>query len=87
MDVLTYFQSRAELRVIRAKIVDALDPGGWLLVADVRQRDIYESAWWARALLCGGYWICEFMAEDERLERVAEAGTATHVFRLLRRVR
>jgi SAM-dependent methyltransferase len=87
MDVLTYFQSGAELRGIRAKIVDALEPGGWLLVGDVRQRDIYESAWWGRALLCGGYWICEFMAADERLEHVAEAGTATHVFRLLRRVR
>ena len=85
MDVLTYFQSVTELRAIRGKIVDAIEPGGWLLVGDVRQRDVYESSWWGKRLLCGGYWICDFMARHEQLTVVAQAQTDTHVFRLLRK--
>ena len=84
MDVLTYFESVAQLHAIREKIVDALEPGGWLLVGDVRQSDVYESSWWGRKLLCGGLNICEFMAAHGRLELVASTETETHVFRLLR---
>ncbi len=85
MDVLTYFQSVSELRAIRGKIVDALEPGGWLLVGDVRQAHIYETTSWGRRLLCGGYWICEFVAAHPALRLIASDQTETHVFRLLRK--
>lgn len=85
MDVLTYFESVAQLRAIRAKIVDAIEPGGWLLVGDVRQSEVYETSWWGRKLLCGGLRICEFIGAHEQLGLVASADTETHVFRLLRK--
>jgi len=83
MDVLTYFESVAQLRAIREKLVAALEPGGWLLVGDVRQTDVYETSWWGRRLLCGGYWISEFIAAHPALRLVDSAETDTHVFRLL----
>jgi SAM-dependent methyltransferase len=85
MDVLTYFESVAHLRAIREKLVDALEPGGWLLVGDVRQSEVYETSWWGRRLLCGGLRICEFMAAHRDLTFVAGENTQTHVFRLLRK--
>jgi 2-polyprenyl-3-methyl-5-hydroxy-6-metoxy-1,4-benzoquinol methylase len=85
MDVLTYFESVGQLRVIREKLVGALEPHGWLLVGDVRQSEVYESSWWGRALLCGGLRICEFVAAHRELELVASLETDTHVFRLLRK--
>jgi O-antigen/teichoic acid export membrane protein/predicted TPR repeat methyltransferase len=83
MDVLTYFESVPQLRAIREKLVAALEPGGWLLVGDVRQTDVYETSWWGRRLLCGGYWISEFIAAHPGLRLVDSAETDTHVFRLL----
>ena len=85
MDVLTYFQSVSQLRAIREKIVDVVEPGGWILVGDVRQSEVFETSWWGKRLLCGGLRICEFMAEHEKVLLKAQAETDSHVFRLLRK--
>lgn len=85
MDVLTYFESVSEQHALRSKIVDAIEPGGWLLVGDVRQSEVYETSWWGRKLLCGGLHISEFMAAHGQLTPIAQSQTETHVFRLLRK--
>ncbi len=85
MDVLTYIQSVARLRKIRQKIVDAAEPGGWILVGDVRQSEVFETSWWGKRFLCGGRRICEFMGEHEQLYLERRVETDTHVFRLFRK--
>lgn len=85
MDVLTYVESRATMRRVRQKIIDATDPGGWVLVGDVRQSDVFETSWWGKALLCGGLRICEFMGAHPEVTVQGRAQTETHVFRLLRK--
>ena len=85
MDVLTYFESVSQLRAIRDKIFGVIEHGGWLLVGDVRQSEVYETSWWGRRLLCGGRWICEFMASHPQLTEVSRVETDTHILILLRK--
>jgi predicted TPR repeat methyltransferase len=87
MDVLTYFESVSHLRALRSKIIGVIEPGGWLLIGDVRQSEVYESSWWGRRLLCGGLRICEFMAAHPQLTEVSRVQTDTHVLLLLRKTR
>lgn len=85
-DVLGCIHRPSVMRAVRSKIVDALDPGGFLLFGDVRQSEAIECAWWSEPLVRGGTRILQFLARHQSLALVESADTKTHVFALLRKI-
>ena len=85
MDVLDTIFRPAALKAAREKLINSLHPGGYLLVGDVRQSEIFEKAWWGRRLSRGGKWVNAFVASDPALRVVATASTESHVFTLMRK--
>ena len=71
--VLEYIRNPRYLRKARKKLVDALRPGGFLLVGSVKNEVLTERAWWSRYLLRGGKQINAFMAADPALKVVQSA--------------
>jgi SAM-dependent methyltransferase len=87
MDVLCYFVRPHDLRNAREKLVKALGPGGFLLVGEVREHELYEKVWWSKCLIRGGMRILDFMAGHPALEVVARETSETHAHGLFRKVR
>jgi SAM-dependent methyltransferase len=59
--VLEYFNRQATMRHVRQKLVEALKPGGYLLVETTRRKQL-ENSWWGRWLR-RGRWINEFVGK------------------------
>ncbi len=70
---LEYIRNPLYVRKARTKLVDALRPGGYLLVGTMRVADIYETAWWSRYFLRSGKWINKFFAAHPKLKTVQTA--------------
>jgi hypothetical protein len=85
MSVLEYFHSQKVLRHARAKIIDTLAPGGYLLVTSTRQHEVVEMACWDRWLLRGSQHIHQFLAQHPLLREQAAESTITHLFTLYRK--
>ena len=85
MGVLTSLYRPGDVRRIASNVIDAIEPGGFLLFSDVRQSPVFESAWWGRYVLRGGEQIRRLLSHDSRLESIAMADTKSHVFALYRR--
>jgi len=86
MDVLSTIFRPASLQAACAKLIDAVQDGGYLLFGDVRQSIIFEQAWWNRYLMRGGMIICELLKSHNELIQVATHDTETHVFALFRKI-
>lgn len=71
MDVLEYYFRPGDVQIGRDKLVGALRPGGYLLVGDSRQSEVFETAWWGKWMLRGGVRIAEFFGDHPQLELVA----------------
>ena len=71
MDVLEIFYCRSDIRKAREKVVNAVKPGGYVLVGNSRQNELYENAHWAKWMLKGGKRIAEYFAEHPRLALVS----------------
>lgn len=67
MDVLELFFRPSDVRNARDKLVNMLRPGGYLLLGNSRQNDLYETARWGKWMLRGGKRIAECFAEHPRL--------------------
>jgi SAM-dependent methyltransferase len=85
MDVLTSFRRPGALRAAQEKIVEAVRPGGYLLVTDHRQEPVFETAWWARRLGRGGKWIISAFSDHCALTQIEACCTPTHALALFRR--
>lgn len=85
MGVLTSLYRPGDVKRIASRVIDAIEPDGFLLFSDVRQSPVFESAWWGRYVLRGGEQIRRLLSRDARLETVASADTKSHVFALYRR--
>jgi SAM-dependent methyltransferase len=85
MDVLETFCRPQLVRAARAKLVAALVPGGHLLLGNSRQGELFETAWWGRALIRGGRWIDEYVGRHPALEVVATGTGSFYVNTLFRR--
>ena len=72
MDVLEMFYRPRQVRMICNKLVQALCPGGYLLVGNSRQNQWFETSWWGRAMLRGGVHISRFFGEHAELETVGD---------------
>lgn len=62
----------SEYRKVCAAIVDALRPGGYLLVGEVRGREVYENARWAKWFFMGGKWVLKHIGENPALKKIGE---------------
>jgi predicted TPR repeat methyltransferase len=85
MGVITSLYRPGDVRRMCEKIVDAIQMNGFLLFSDVRQSRVFEDAWWGRFVLRGGEQIRRLLSRDPRLDLVASADTASHVFALYQR--
>ena len=85
MDVLTYILRPKTLKTAVRKLTSGLRPGGFLLVTDPRQSQMFECTWWGRYLLRGGSRIADFIARDSSLVVVETQETKTHVLRLFQK--
>jgi len=84
MDVLEYFLYPADVRFARDKLVRTLLPGGYLLVGNSRQNDVFETFWWGKWMLRGGKRISEFFGDHPKLELVASETKGIYVNSLFR---
>ena len=84
-DVLSYIFRPLELKKIRQKLVNGLEPGGYLLLVDPRQDKLFETASWGRLLLRGGKNIRDFIGLHASLHLVFADSSETHVFALFRK--
>ena len=76
MDVLEYYSRPADVRSARDKLIEALEPGGHLLLGNSRQDLLFETAWWGKYMLRGGKRLAEFFCEHSALELIAmDTGT------------
>lgn len=84
MDVLELFYRPSDIRRARQKLVAILRPGGYLLLGNSRQNDIFEKARWGRWLLRGGKRIAEYFGEHPRLELITSEMDGIYVNALFR---
>jgi hypothetical protein len=70
---LEYIRNPIYVRRARAKLVNGLRPGGYLLVGTMKVADIYEDAWWGRYFLRSGKRINAFFAAHPALKVVRTA--------------
>jgi SAM-dependent methyltransferase len=70
---MEYVRNPLCIRRVRAKLVNSLRPGGYLLVGTMKVADIYEDAWWGRFLLRSGKQINNFFARHPKLKVVSTA--------------
>lgn len=75
-----------EFRRVCAAIVDALRPGGYLLVGELRGPEIFQNSWWAKRLFLGGKWILEHIGEDPNLKKVGDYNLDLWMHTLFRKV-
>ena len=71
--VLEYVQSPFPLWKIREKIVNAIRPGGYLLLGCVSFNSSVDKSWWSKFLLRGGAQINAFFARHPQLTVVDSA--------------
>lgn len=70
---LEYIRNPIYVRRARTKLVNSLQPGGYLLVGTMKVAEIYEDAWWGRYFLRSGKRINHFFAEHPALKVVRTA--------------
>lgn len=66
---------------------ECMEPGGYLLLSDPRQSEVFESAWWGRYLVRGGFRILESISRHPALQVIDTHENGTHVFGLLQKRR
>jgi SAM-dependent methyltransferase len=69
MGVLDNFVRIWQLKLLRERLVDLVEPGGYLLVESTRTGGDLEDAWWRRKLH-RGRWLNAFVAQHEALETI-----------------
>jgi SAM-dependent methyltransferase len=84
MDVLELFFHPADVRFARDKLVHALRPGGYLLVGNSRQSEVFETSLWGKWMLRGGKRIAECFRDHPQLEFVAWETKGIYVNALFR---
>ena len=83
--VLEFLYRPSALRRAWTRVVDALDPGGYLLLESTCANPVVEQAWWGRYFL-RGKWIDRYARRHPALEVVATQ-TASYCVRTLFRKR
>lgn len=85
MDVLELFFKPRDIQSAREKLISALRPGGYLLLGNSKQNDIFESSWWGKWMLRGGKRIAEYFGEHPQLDLVISESRGIYVNAVFRR--
>jgi SAM-dependent methyltransferase len=83
--VLEYFHRPTVLWAARAKLVQALANGGFLLVDTTRANPVAEDAWWSKVIIRGRR-INQFFERHPNLEVTSRDSTAICIQTLFRRI-
>jgi 2-polyprenyl-3-methyl-5-hydroxy-6-metoxy-1,4-benzoquinol methylase len=75
MGVLEVFRSPLAIRRARVKLVDAMRPGGYLLLSNSRVPEWMESAWWSQAAVRGGTALDRLFCAHSSLQQVRTRST------------
>jgi O-antigen/teichoic acid export membrane protein len=86
LGVLELFRRPWVLRRARRRILEALAPGGHLLVTTTKQSPIVEGARWSAVLVRGSCQVDRFLRASGRLKVRAQVETDTHTMTLYRLV-
>lgn len=78
------FQQPSHARKVRRLVLDALRPGGYLIVANVRQHPVVEQARWAAWLPRGASGIDRFLRAAGHVELRRSVRTDTHLLTVYR---
>jgi SAM-dependent methyltransferase len=84
MGVLEVFRRPRALRRARLRILEALAPGGHLLVTTTKQNPVIENALWSAPLVRGSRQVDRFLRASGRLEIRAQEESDTHRLTLYR---
>jgi 2-polyprenyl-3-methyl-5-hydroxy-6-metoxy-1,4-benzoquinol methylase len=82
--VLEYLYGLRKFRKVRAKLVAALCPAGYLLVQSTRANPVVENAWWGKYIIRGER-INKFFSQDKKLQVMDWVTTDNYVITLFRR--
>lgn len=85
MSVLEVFHRPSAIREARDKLVEALQPQGYLLVSNVDYGP-YQDFWWSRHLIRGHRHINQFFAQHPALQELATEEGNSYVHTLLQKV-
>jgi 2-polyprenyl-3-methyl-5-hydroxy-6-metoxy-1,4-benzoquinol methylase len=85
MDMIEYLSHPLDLRRARAKIMDCLKPGGYLLIT-VRYSAGYEDFWWSKLLLAGGKHIVGLFERSANIRILSKAVTPHHYIALYQKM-
>lgn len=75
-----------EYRYICTAMVNALRPGGYLLVGDLRGPEVYDKSWLGKRLFLGGKWILGHINNNSALRKVGEYNLDIWMHTLFRKV-
>lgn len=82
--VLEYLQELGKFRKVRAKLIAALHPGGYLLLQSTKTNPVVENAWWAKYIIRGER-INKFFCEDKELQAIEWIVAENYVITLFRK--
>lgn len=85
MDVLELFYRPRDIQNAREKLVSALRPGGYLLLGNSRQNDIFETSWWGKWMLRGGMRIAEYFSAHPQLDLLTSESRGIYINAVFRR--
>lgn len=83
--VIDYVENPLDKIKVRQRLVDALAPGGYLLVGNSLCNEVMDNAWWGRVLIAGGRWIARYFASHPQLEQIHECEIDNHIDTLFRK--
>jgi SAM-dependent methyltransferase len=86
MDVLYYLTRRWDLRKAARLLMDALLPGGYLLVENDKEHYPYEGRWWTDYLLHSARAIDSLFVSDPSLEVVLTEENERYICTVLRKI-
>ena len=67
---MEYIRNPLYVRRARTRLVNSLNPGGYLLIGSMKVADIYEDAWWGKFLLRSGKRINNFFVKHPAVKVV-----------------
>jgi 2-polyprenyl-3-methyl-5-hydroxy-6-metoxy-1,4-benzoquinol methylase len=86
MDVLDCYPDPFLIRRLRTKVINAIEPGGYLLLGNTRLNPAVEQAWWSHHFLLRGAGPMDaFFVRHPELERVDTVTTQLYVNSVFRR--
>jgi len=86
ISVIDYIESPFATMNIRGRLVEALAPGGILVLGNSLCNEVMDNSWWSRLLIRGGYSIARYFAKHPQLEKIHECEMENHLDTVFRKL-